>query len=150
VRLFSARACEDTLQRLFSTFPGGRPGVGLLLLRIALGAIAVVFGASDLTGPSGRTPLVWVEAFVLLLGGSSLIAGFLTPLASLVVGLSLVGIAFDWLPVPPLVPGGVNLSVLLMLVTAIGIALLGPGAFSVDGHLFGRREIVIPPRQREP
>jgi uncharacterized membrane protein YphA (DoxX/SURF4 family) len=35
---------------------------------------------------------------------------------------------------------------LLMVITAMGIALLGPGAFSVDGQLFGRREIVIPPR----
>jgi hypothetical protein len=71
-------------------------------------------------------------------------------LASLLVGLSVLGITLAWLPAPPLISTGVNLAVLMMLVTAIGIALLGPGAFSIDGHLFGRREIVIPPRQREP
>jgi hypothetical protein len=30
-----------------------------------------------------------------------------------------------------------------MLVTIIG---LGPGAFSLDARMFGRREIIIPPR----
>jgi len=34
-----------------------------------------------------------------------------------------------------------------MIVTAVAIALLGPGAFSLDGRLFGRREIVIPPHR---
>jgi guanyl-specific ribonuclease Sa len=32
---------------------------------------------------------------------------------------------------------------------AASIAMLGPGAYSVDGYLFGRREIVIPPRGPE-
>ena len=76
--------------------------------------------------------------------------GFMTPLASLLVGFSVLGIALAWLPAPPLASVGVSLVVLIMVVMAAGIALLGPGAFSVDGHLFGRREIVIPPRQREP
>jgi len=34
-----------------------------------------------------------------------------------------------------------------MIVTAVAIALLGPGAFSLDGRLFGRREIVIRPHR---
>jgi len=37
-----------------------------------------------------------------------------------------------------------------MIVTTIALALLGPGAFSLDGRLFGRREIVIPPSSRQP
>jgi hypothetical protein len=36
-----------------------------------------------------------------------------------------------------------------MIIIAVAIALLGPGAFSFDGYLFGRREIVIPPRPPE-
>jgi uncharacterized membrane protein YphA (DoxX/SURF4 family) len=147
---FGARACEDALQRLFSTFPGGRPGVGLLLLRAALGAVAVALGASELSGPIGRTALVWSVACALLVGGLGLIVGFLTPFASALVGLSVLGIALAWLPAPELASLGVTLTVVLMVVTAIGVALLGPGAFSVDGQLFGRREIVIPPRQPEP
>ncbi|HEX3543577.1 MAG TPA: hypothetical protein VHT31_03545 [Candidatus Acidoferrum sp.] len=37
-----------------------------------------------------------------------------------------------------------------MIVMAAAIALLGPGAFSLDARLFGRREILIPPPSREP
>jgi len=37
-----------------------------------------------------------------------------------------------------------------MIVAAVALALLGPGAFSLDGRLFGRREIVIPPATRPP
>jgi len=150
VRLFGARAREDRLQRLFSTFPGGQPGIGLLILRTALGAVALAFGASDLSGPIARTPLVWSVAFTLLIGGFGLIVGFLTPFASILVALSVLGIALSWLPAPPLASLGITLAAGMMVVTAIGVALLGPGAFSVDGHLFGRREIVIPPRQPEP
>jgi len=100
-------------------------------------------------GPIARTPAVWFAGAVLLLGGAGLVAGFLTPFASLLVGLSVLGIALSWLPAPPVAALGLSLTA-MMLVLALGIALLGPGAFSVDGHLFGRREIVIPPRQREP
>jgi hypothetical protein len=33
---------------------------------------------------------------------------------------------------------------------AVAVALMGPGAFSLDARLFGRREIVIPPLHRGP
>jgi uncharacterized membrane protein YphA (DoxX/SURF4 family) len=150
VRLFFAREPGGPLQRLFSTFPSGRPGVALLLLRAALGGIAAALGALELAGLAERTPLVWVVASLLLLSGVGLIVGFLTPLASLLAGLCVLCITFAWIPGPALGSLGITLVALLMIITAIGIALLGPGAFSVDGHLFGRREIVIPPRSPEP
>jgi hypothetical protein len=34
----------------------------------------------------------------------------------------------------------------LQIAIAIALALLGPGVYSVDSHLFGRHEIVIRPR----
>jgi uncharacterized membrane protein YphA (DoxX/SURF4 family) len=122
------------------------PGVGLLLLRIALGGTAVAFGVVELAVRTGRTPLVWVVASLLLLSGAGLVVGFLTPLASLLTGLCVLGITLSWLPGPSFGALGATLVVLVLVITAIGLALLGPGAFSLDGHLFGRREIVIPPR----
>lgn len=114
-------------------------------MRAALGGTALMLGALELTGSIGRTLPVWIVAFILLLGGIAVIIGFMTPLASLLVSLCVLGFVFSVIPAPPLA----SLAALLMVATALGIALLGPGAFSVDGHLFGRREIVIPPRSPE-
>ena len=118
----------------------------MLLLRIALGGTAVVFGVVELATRTGRTPLVWAIAFLLLLSGAGLVIGFLTPLASLLTGLCVLAITLSWLPGPSFGSLGALLVVVVLVITAIGLALLGPGAFSLDGHLFGRREIVIPPR----
>lgn len=137
------------LQRLFSTFPSGRPGIGLLLLRTALGGLAVTLGVLELAGAIEHTVLVWTVASVLVVSGAGLVVGFMTPLASVLVGLCVLGMTLSWIPAPPLASIGVTLVALLMVIIAIGIALLGPGAFSVDGQLFGRREIVIPPRAPE-
>jgi len=90
--------------------------------------------------------MVWLAAGALISGGIGLVIGFVTPLASLLVVLCLLGMTFSWLPdASPTLLGG-HLAMLLLVATAVGIGLLGPGAFSMDGHLFGRREIVIPPR----
>jgi uncharacterized membrane protein YphA (DoxX/SURF4 family) len=138
------------LQRLFSTFPGGQPGIGLLLIRAALGGIAVALGAADLSGLIERTLPVWAAGLTFLVSGAGIIIGFMTPLASLLVGLGAVGIVLSWIPAPPLASLGTTLIALLIVTTSMGIALLGPGAFSIDGNLFGRREIVIPPRSPRP
>jgi hypothetical protein len=37
-----------------------------------------------------------------------------------------------------------KIAALLIIADAIAIALLGPGAFSVDALIFGRREVLIP------
>jgi putative oxidoreductase len=92
--------------------------------------------------------VVWILACLLLAGGLSLMMGFLTPIASMLIGLCAFGIALSWFPLPPVASTNITLSALLMVTCAVAIALLGPGAFSVDGQLFGRREIVIPPRSR--
>jgi uncharacterized membrane protein YphA (DoxX/SURF4 family) len=143
---FLAHGGGFSLQRLFSTFPGGRPGIGLLLVRAALGGLAVTFGVLYLLSRIEHAAAVWVIASVLILGGVALVIGFLTPFASLGIGLCVLGIAFSWFPGPPFAMLAAPLLVLLVAVTAVGIGLLGPGAFSIDGRLFGRREIVIPPR----
>ena len=41
-----------------------------------------------------------------------------------------------------------KLSAILAAIIAVAIVFLGPGAFSLDARLFGRREIIIPPRVR--
>jgi len=151
-----AQSCDlnvkrrTALQRLFSTFPGGRPGTGLLLLRTAVGITAVIQGILYLSSTAVHSFLLWVAGASLILGGVALVIGLLTPLAGFLVGLCVAGMAFSWLPVPPSALLDSRMVDSGMIVTAVAIALLGPGAFSIDGYLFGRREIEIPPRPPEP
>jgi uncharacterized membrane protein YphA (DoxX/SURF4 family) len=132
------------LQRLYSTFPGGRPGIGLLLLRVAVGLTATTDGVLYLLGSSNAFSSTWFLGATLVASGVALASGFLTPIAGLVVGLCCLGIALSWFPAPSRTDDA-KLVALGMVITAAAMALLGPGAFSLDGRLFGRREIVIPP-----
>jgi uncharacterized membrane protein YphA (DoxX/SURF4 family) len=131
------------MQRLFSTFPDGRPGVGLLLLRAAVGGSLLVLGGTYLVhAPQAGG---WSLAIGLLAAAScaSLLIGFLTPLGVL-AGLVAIGLALGWpSPACRLLSNG-KLAALLLGVLAAAVALLGPGALSLDARLFGRREISIP------
>jgi uncharacterized membrane protein YphA (DoxX/SURF4 family) len=91
------------------------------------------------TGQAGA----WVAAALLIPSGSSLLIGFLTPAVSILVGLGNLGILLSWFP-PPWNIFNAKLATALMIVTSLAVAFLGPGAFSLDSHLFGRREINIP------
>jgi uncharacterized membrane protein YphA (DoxX/SURF4 family) len=129
---------EGALQRLFSAFPAGRPGVGLLALRAAVGASAVVHGVTRF---DAEPTVAGVAAgLTLVAGGLCLLAGFLTPVAAVAVSVSAAGLAFSWLPLPP---SSTVVASPLAAVAALALALLGPGAYSLDSRLFGRREIVL-------
>jgi uncharacterized membrane protein YphA (DoxX/SURF4 family) len=104
---------------------------------------------SCIANAAHRELSVWVVASILVASGAALIIGFVTIIASILLGLCVLAIALSWIPSPPLGSLGTPVIAVLVAVVAIGIALIGPGAFSVDGYLFGRREIVIPPRTPE-
>jgi uncharacterized membrane protein YphA (DoxX/SURF4 family) len=116
----------------------------LLLLRLALGTAALVQAKLYLIDPSHTTLGAWIGGLLAALGGALIVVGFLTPLASALIALGSAGIVFAWFPAPmmniidTLLAGG------FVIVMSVAIAFLGPGAFSVDCRLFGRREIVIP------
>ena len=140
---FQKRRRRFALQRLFSTFPGGLPGVGLLLLRSTIGFTAAVQGVLYLLDGCTGLAGAWVAAALLIPSGSSLLIGFLTPAVSILVALGNLGILLSWFP-PPWNIFNAKLATALMMVTSLAVAFLGPGAFSLDSHLFGRREINIP------
>ncbi|MEX2300759.1 MAG: hypothetical protein WD733_07480 [Bryobacterales bacterium] len=116
----------------------------MLLLRLALGTAALVQAKLYLIDPSHTTLAAWIGGLLAAGGGALLVVGFLTPVASALIGLGSAGIVFSWFPAPmmniidTLLAGG------FVIVMSAAIAFLGPGAFSVDCRLFGRREIVIP------
>jgi uncharacterized membrane protein YphA (DoxX/SURF4 family) len=82
--------------------------------------------------------------------GASLLIGFLTPIAGSLAGLGGAGIALSWFPasVPNLLDS--RLATIFVVIMAAAIVFLGPGAYSLDSYLFGRREIIIPPASRSP
>jgi uncharacterized membrane protein YphA (DoxX/SURF4 family) len=112
--------------------------------------MATAGGVSYLSDPSSPSSGKWLLGLVLIASGVALTAGFLTPCAGLLAGICFLGIAISWFPTPSWGIHDAKLLALWMIITAAAIFLLGPGAFSLDGRLFGRREIVIPPSSRPP
>jgi uncharacterized membrane protein YphA (DoxX/SURF4 family) len=128
-----------------SRFPGGWPGVGLLLLRAAVGAVVAAQGAVCLVEGVNLKLGAWLISVSAVACGVSLLAGFLTPLASILAGLGAVSVALSWITAPDPNLFDDRLSIIFVVIMTVAIFLLGPGAFSLDARLFGRREIVIPP-----
>jgi uncharacterized membrane protein YphA (DoxX/SURF4 family) len=142
MRCFHRRVSGDErLQRWYRTFPRGLHGSGLLVLRLAIGAKLVVAAFSCKLDPQGIKLGVWLLCLSALGIGISLGLGFLTRLAA---GISvLAGVAL-YLWHPAWACSLLNLPSLDTIGVALAIALLGPGAISLDAHFFGRRKIVIP------
>jgi putative oxidoreductase len=122
---------EVSVQRLFSMFPNGWPGRGLLLLRLVAGAFLISDGATELLRVP-QLPAV-VRPFLEAAAGVLFVAGLWTPLAgALVVIVELWSIAAG--------TGEVRNSV-VMATFGAALAMLGPGIRSVDARLFGRKRI---------
>ena len=122
------------MQRLFSMFPRGGPGFALLLLRISVAAplLLSLAGKSDL-------PLFHLLFASGWLVSIALAIGVFTPVVSSIVCLYatvdlLIGLRFDWL-------------VISQVLNSVALALLGPGAYSLDARLFGLKVIVMSPRK---
>ncbi|MFC4311731.1 hypothetical protein ACFPN2_21780 [Steroidobacter flavus] len=119
------------MQRLFSTFPNGWPGCGLLLLRLSCGTPPLLIGGAKLWGAQvdaafGTTLLSCATALSILLG-------FWTPLAAssqavLQGVLAFSGETFEW-------------THLTLAITDISLVMLGPGSLSLDARRYGRKRI---------
>jgi uncharacterized membrane protein YphA (DoxX/SURF4 family) len=143
------KSAKDTrrrlLQRLFSGFLGGLPGIALLLLRAVFGFALLIQGGLYLREPN-PTPATWFVGLTALAAAALLLIGLLTPIVGAVVGLGGVGIELSLLPTCTSTLFDSRLPIVFAVTMLLTIIVLGPGAFSVDRRLFGRREIIIPPR----
>src|SRR5262245_51781096 len=134
---------RGNVSRFFSGFPSGWPGLGLLLLRATIGTTAAVHGGVCLVDSNNRVFGIWSVGILALGAGVLLLIGFLTTVAAFLVCAVSAGLAFSWFPLPAANVLDAKLAVFELMVSA-AIVLLGPGAFSLDSHFFGRREIIIP------
>jgi hypothetical protein len=121
------------VQRLFAMFPQGGPGLALVLLRGSI--LATLFTvarpyASVVYGPLPQVGFVLVSLCVAL--------GFLTPVMAVTAAAAAVVDMLGGAPAQGFWVSGA------LLLDASALGLLGPGAYSVDARLFGRRVTVLP------
>ena len=104
---------------------------------------AAVQGLNYLAGGEAGA-LAWLLGLAALLAGIVLAAGFLTPVAGAAVAFAAIASSLLWFPPPAPNLFEAALSATLVAVVSIAVIFLGPGAYSIDARLFGRREIIIP------
>jgi uncharacterized membrane protein YphA (DoxX/SURF4 family) len=131
------------LQRTFSGFPIGYPGFALLLLRLVVGGAASSQAWLLIAANHGAVNMSVIVALLAFLIGLALIIGLMTPIAGVLLAAGAL-----FLTVDPSVLGHLSLfqsgmARLEFIVMSVALILLGPGTFSLDARLYGRREIEV-------
>lgn len=119
------------MRRFFFTFADGPPDFGLLLLRVIV-TTTLIARCVQLHNSSPETITATIVAaaagFLLLFGSWTLVAGAIVTIAELFIAFS--HNHDPWLSV-------------LLASLGVVMALLGPGAWSVDARRFGWKRIEI-------
>jgi len=123
------------MRRLFSSFADGAPGAGLLLMRLVAGGALVARAAIALATGLGLGAAA-LQAFTLVIG-VLLIAGLWTPFAAVLAATVAAWDGFSN-------PGAAGCDGLLATL-GVALALLGPGAWSIDARLFGWKRVEVRP-----
>lgn len=120
------------MAKVILRYPDGSQGVALLLLRLSLAVIAFPSLARSWPASANWWPVAIPAAAL----GLALAAGFGTRAAALLLTATLVA---------GLVSAEAALAPFLAVSSgsAASLALLGPGAYSIDAHRFGRRVIRV-------
>lgn len=121
------------MQRLYSMFPNGWPGGGILLMRLVFGIFLIHDGVGELIGGPH-----WEGIILALLeigAGILLVVGLWTPMTGVLVVIFEVWTALSK-------TDGLRNCITLATIGA-ALAMLGPGFRSIDARLFGRKRIDI-------
>ena len=124
------------MQRLFSTFPEGWPGIGLAFLRAVAAITPLQHGIAGLVMVP---PPALINLHLMAAGAAVLLlVGLWTPVAGVLMAVAELCLTFSH-PIDPW-------RHILLGALGAALAMLGPGAWSVDARLFGRKRIQIPLR----
>ena len=130
------------LQRTFSGFPSGCPGFALLLLRFGVGGTSALQSAL-LIGATHHAAGSTLAAAVAIITSLALIIGLMTPIATTLLCLSGLAAMIDSAIVGYMPLFESWIARFEFMVTSAALICLGPGAFSMDARLYGRREIDV-------
>ena len=108
----------------------------MLLLRMLVGVTLIAHAVTQVRSLE-FSAAAWVLVALVILSAGCLLLGFVTPVVSVLIGLASVTFAVS----------SNSIQDLDIVVLSTAIALLGPGAYSVDARMFGRREIFIASRR---
>ncbi len=114
-------------------FPSGRPGIALVIMRLCLAGMLLLhaYRFGPIVSLSWSMPVLVLIAIALCLGVMTAIAGILYCVAE--IGFVFTATGFD------------ATVLILSIPVAIALVFLGPGAYSLDARIFGRRVIVLSP-----
>ena len=118
------------MQRLYSTFARGWPGTGLLCLRVITTIVSVHHAITGFTSE----PMLLFRMAIEVAAGLLLCGGLWTPLAGGSLSIAMLWSVFSG-------TGDLWSQILLASVGA-ALAMLGPGAWSMDARLFGRKRLI--------
>jgi hypothetical protein len=119
------------MQRFFSMFPTGAAGIALALLRLTAAAMLLMIAF-----PSGESiSSQWAFAGLAVLAAFFFLGAFTPILCLLSVCIEITAIfGLRGVDVPHTV---------FSIVDTAALGLLGPGGYSLDARMFGRRRIIL-------
>jgi len=119
------------MQRLFSMFPTGGAGIALALLRLTAAAMLLMIAF-----PRGEViSSEWAFAGLAVLAAFFFLGAF-TPILCTLCCCIEIGAIFS-------LRGVDAMHMVLSIVDTAALGLLGPGGYSLDARMFGRRRIVL-------
>lgn len=145
------------MRRLYPNFIGGWGALALLLVRLVMGAAFILHGWPKIQNPLGWMNVMggggmpsFLQALAALAefgGGIALVLGLLTPIAAIGIVCQMLGALLlvhfpKGDPFVAAAPGASSFEpALVYLIMAVLLIALGPGRWSLDALLFGKRAV---------
>jgi len=139
------------MHKHYGDFLGGRAAIGLLLLRVVAGLAMMIHGKDKILNPFGwmdrpgkPSPMPDIVQALAALGefggGLGLLVGLLTPIAAFGIAVVMLGAIFTVHAGDPWIGKGRSFenAANYLLIAAV-VMLTGPGIYSLDAKLFGKR-----------